>query len=313
METHPRLQTIYELSINARVGWQAHSLSTAGNNGSNRVMPRRQLLADGSETDACSGNIAKHHHAVLLAEYLEACGCPLCPACKTRDGRRAATLLNHPDYSDLSMGRILRACALCDTHGFLVTAKHGDEENGQEARQRLHKETLIDFSYALALPNRSRETTQLHTRSGASKEEGQMLMKLPARSGEYALLVRYFSVGVGADTERWDLHVQDEQERIRRHQAILRALRDTLVSPDGALTATMLPHLTGLVGVIVVTSAAGRAPVYSALQQDFVERLQGMASDTLHMYPFETVDAFYTLMNRLIAMSTPALSRAWLG
>lgn len=46
------------------------------------------------------------------------------------------------------MERILRKCALCDAHGFLVTAKHGDEENGQEARQRLNKETLIDFSYA---------------------------------------------------------------------------------------------------------------------------------------------------------------------
>jgi len=53
----------YELSLSVRVAWQAHSLSNAGNNGSNRLLPRRQLLADGTETDACSGNIAKHSHA----------------------------------------------------------------------------------------------------------------------------------------------------------------------------------------------------------------------------------------------------------
>jgi CRISPR/Cas system-associated protein Cas7 (RAMP superfamily) len=64
--------TIYELTVNVLVSWQAHSLSNEASNGSNKVMPRSQMLADGSETDACSGSIAKHHHAVLLAEYLAA-------------------------------------------------------------------------------------------------------------------------------------------------------------------------------------------------------------------------------------------------
>ena len=77
----------YEMSFNVLAAWQAHSLSTAGSNGSNRVMPRRQLLADKSETDACSGNIAKHHHAALVAAYFAAEGNPLCPACRVGDGR----------------------------------------------------------------------------------------------------------------------------------------------------------------------------------------------------------------------------------
>jgi len=79
------------------VSWQAHSLSTAGTNGSNKVMSRRQFLADGTETDACSGSIAKHHHAVLLAEYLMASGIPLCPACQEHDGCRAAALIERPE------------------------------------------------------------------------------------------------------------------------------------------------------------------------------------------------------------------------
>ncbi|MFL5625395.1 MAG: hypothetical protein ACJ788_07340 [Ktedonobacteraceae bacterium] len=303
-ENNQRL-AIYEMSINARVAWQAQSLSNAGDKGSNRRLPRRQMLADGAVTDACSGNILKHHHASLLAEYLEAEGCTLCPACQAGDPRRAAALLERPEYKGITVESILSECALCDAHGFLIPAKNAGLEADTEARQRMSKHTLVDFSYALALPNRHHETEQLHTRSGASKEEGQMLMKMTARSGEYALCIRYHCVGIGADTERRHLVVANAEERLKRHQAILRALRDSLISPKGALTATMLPHLTGLVGAIVISRCAGRVPIYSALEDDFIVRLQAMASDTCQVWPFETVDTFYQHMNHLITVSDP--------
>lgn len=301
----------YEMSFNVLAAWQAHSLSTAGSNGSNRVLPRRQLLADKSETDACSGNIAKRHHAALVTAYFAAEGNPLCPACRVGDGRRAAALVDRPGYGDLSFERIVCECALCDTHGFLVTAKNADSETGTGARQKLSKETLIDYSYALALPERHAETSQLHTRNGASKEEGQMLMKIPARSGEYALCIRYLCAGIGADTEQWLLYVKDQALREKRHRAVLRTLRDTLVSPDGAQVATMLPHLTRLSGAIVVRTEVGRAPLYSALESNFVTCLQAMADETCQVYPYETIDAFYRLMNTFITTSVPALHPLW--
>ena len=302
---------IYEMSINVLVSWQAHSLSTAGSNGTNRVLARKQLLADGTETDACSGNIAKHYHAAVTAEYFDAAGCPLCSACRISDSRRVAALQDRPEYRDISCERIVRECALCDTHGFLITARNAESEDKKAARQRISKETLIDYSYALARPGRQRETVQLHIRSGNSKEEGQMLMKMPSRSGEYALCIRYSCVGIGADTERWILAVTDQEERIKRHRANLQTLRDTLVSPDGAMTATMLPHLTGLMGAVMVRTSVGRAPTYSALDADFVTRLSAMTDETCEVYPFETVDAFYTLMNTFITTSVPALRRSW--
>jgi len=304
---------IYELSVNALVSWQAHSLSTAGSQGTNRLLPRRQLLADNTQTDAVSGNISKRHHAALAAEYFAAEGCPLCPACRVGDGRRAAALIDLPDYQALSLERIVRECALCDAHGFLVTARNADSEAGTAARQKLSKTTLLDYTYALALPGRHAETGQLHTRVGASDGEGQMLMKISARSGEYALCVRYRCVGVGADTERWQLFVKDQAERERRHRAILRALRDSLVSPDGAHVATMLPHLTGLSGAIMVRTSVGRSPVYSALEGDYVARLRAMTDETCRIYPFESVDAFYSVMNEFIATSVPATHPFWKG
>ena len=301
----------YDLTINLRVDWQAHSISNAGNNGSNRLLPRTQLLADQTITDACSGDILKHHHAALLAEYFEAEGRPLCPACRVRDSRRAGALIDNPEYKKITIERILNECALCDTHGFLITAKKAASDGSADSREGLHKHTIIDFTFALALPNRHAETLQLHTRSGASREEGQMLMTRSSRSGEYALCIRYHSVRIGVDTYRWQLVVRDEEERLQRHRAILRALRDTLVSPDGAHTATMLPHLTGLVGNIVVQSAPGRAPLFSGLNDDFMAQLESMAGDSCQVYPFETASSFYSQMNRLIQLSYPAWLLSW--
>ena len=148
---------IYELSVNARVYWQAHSLSNAGSNGSNRLYPRRQLLANGVEVDACSGNILKHYHAYLLAEYFEQAGIPLCPACANRDGRRAGALPGEPYNAALSMHGILTGCGMCDAHGFLVISKksRGAEGNNPE---RLTKHSLLEFGFALALPDSQAET-----------------------------------------------------------------------------------------------------------------------------------------------------------
>jgi len=309
--TEKHVQSIYELSVCARVAWQAHSASNAGNNGSNRLLPRRQLLADGHETDACSGNIAKHYHAVLLTEYLEAGSSPVCPACSARDGRRAAALIDRPEYADLTLERIVRECGVCDVHGFLVTAKNATSDGSTEARQRLSKHSLIEFSFALALPDRHSETAQLFTRMGESKEEGQMLMKMTVRSGEYALCVRYKCAGVGLDTDKWRVALADEQERRTRHSAILAALRDSLLSPQGALTATMLPHLTGLRGAIVARTNAGRAPLYSPLQEDFVERLSALSNEACRIYPFETIDSFNEQINALIETSSPSMPAAF--
>jgi CRISPR/Cas system-associated protein Cas7 (RAMP superfamily) len=336
-------QHVYELSLNLVVEWQAHSLSTIGSNGTNRVLPRRQLLSDHVEVDACSGNILKHQHVALVAPHFLAQQCPLCPACLKLDGRRAAALLDHPAYQPMTLSHILNACALCDAHGFLVTAKNAEmpkgrekkfqaentdppleqkmgepaekkesQEKENEARSKLHKESLLNFSYGLAFPDRQAETSQLHTRVGQNREEGQMLMKMSVRSGAYAVLIRYTCVGIGADTEKWELVVPDQSQRTRRHVAVLTALRDQLVSPSGAQTTTILPHLTGLRGVLVLRTGVGRAPCYSPLDPSFQERLTRMTDPTCRVHLFDGVDSFYHLMQEMITTTVPAHHPAWM-
>ena len=298
--------TIYELAISLRVTWQAHSLSNVGAD-SIRLLPRRQLLANGVETDACSGNIMKHHHAVLLAEYLEAVGEPLCLACHGRDGRRAALLVNHPDYANRTMSQILTQCGLCDKHGFLVTGKRGSKNGESKDRQRLSKHSLIEFSYDLALPDSQAETTQLTTRTGSMENGGQMLMKKPSRSGTYARCIRYKCVGIGIDTDSWVTHLSDPQVRGLRHKAILSALHDQILSPVGATTSTMLPHITGLEGAIALQLSVGRAPLYSGLSDDFVSVLSSMAREDCLIWSFHSIIEFNKHMNQLITASQPAI------
>jgi CRISPR/Cas system-associated protein Cas7 (RAMP superfamily) len=110
-----------------------------------------------------------------------------------------------------------------------------------------------------------------------SKDEGQMLMKMTARSGAYAQAIRYKATGIGVDTDKWCLFVTDSAQRQQRHHALLAALRDMVLSPSGALTTKMLPHLTGLVGAMTIRPSVGRAPIYSALAADFLEQLAGTA------------------------------------
>ncbi len=294
---------VYEITFIFKVTWQAHSLSNAGTNGSIRTMSRKQLLADGTETDACSGGNPKQHHAALLIEYFWSNGVPVCSACRVHDGRRAFAL----EEKGRTMQSILKGCGICDCHGFLIPAKKGGKDGQTIQREKISKSTLIEYSMALAIPGASYETTQLYTRTGDEQMIGQMLLKAPARSGEYALCVRYQAVGVGTDTDKWHLIVTDQDERRKRHQAILSAFRDQMLSPDGALTAKLLPHLTGFEGMIMARKTPGRAPLYSALERDYCQRLKNVVIPNCEALQFKNIDEFSKHMSYLAEQTIPML------
>lgn len=295
---------VYEMSINLCASLQAQSLSNSGSYGSNRLFGRDQLLIGGRKTQAFSGSILKHHHAIGLAEKMEEEGIPICAACARRDGRRAAALIGRDQKLTIES---VAHCGVCDAHGTLVTAKNADSNDEAEPRRACSKHSLLEFSFGLALPEPQAETVHILTRIGDSKEDGQMLMKMPARSGSYAFNIRYKSVGIGVDTDKWRVIITDADQRMRRHQAILSVLRDQILSPSGALTSTMLPHLTGLRGAIVIRERAGRAAIYSALEEDFVERLVALTGAMDWVIPFNSIDEFCATMNLLISSSYPCM------
>jgi hypothetical protein len=194
----------------------------------------------------------------------------------------------------------------CDAHGFLVTASK------EESRGRRSKHSTVEFSFALGIPDCQAETQQLFTRSGNSDGEGQMLMKKTVRSGNYGFCIRYKALGIGMDTDLWELFVSDPAERLRRHQAVLMVLRDMILSPGGAMTSTLLPQLSGLRGAVVIrTGGAGRAAIYSPLKPDFVEMLKSYKDETTDIRPFATASEFHSVMADLIYNSIPATSKIY--
>jgi CRISPR/Cas system-associated protein Cas7 (RAMP superfamily) len=297
--TDENLLVIYEMSLHLRSTLQAHSLSNAGDNGSIRTLARKYMLASGVETDAISGNIEKHYHAALLAESFEYYGVPLCKACQDRDTRRAGAL---PYSPKLTIQSIITNCGICDTHGFLIPAKKSVDSDG-EVRPHIGKDTLIDYSLTLADPESFAETEQLQTRNG----EGQMVIKIPVRSGTYSSIIHYLAAGVGVAIPRWELILKKPEERLLRHRLILTALFEQAQSPMGAKMATFSPHLTALSGAIVISTVPGRTTALSPLAPDFIETIQKLASKTCLVYPFKTLSEFIDLSRKLIEHSSPAL------
>lgn len=328
---------IYELSFNIRLGLAAHSLSNVGSNGTNRLLGRRILLADGVEADGASGNIFKRSHRVLTAEYLPSFGQPLCLPCAVGDGRGAAGL----SATEQGQGHPVTRCGVCDIHGYMIPPRANEagsedegiasaeaqserttiranrttnskaaraerSENGTSTKQS--RPSLVEFSFAIGDPAHQAETRQLFARAGDGRDGGQMLLTMPNRSGEYAFHMRYRAVGIGTDTYTWRLIVPDPAHRRARHQAVICAMRDLVLSPSGAQTARMLPHVTTLVGAICIRQMVGRAPICSGLDCHFVERLQALRIPDLRVYPFESIEGFAEIMATLIADSIPAVS-----
>lgn len=299
---------VYEIFLGIKCIWQAHSMSNIGSGGTNRLLPRRQVLAGGEHTDACTGDIQKHHHATLVAEQFEAEGIPLCSACSVRDARRAGALAD-TRTRDVSLADLLQ-CPQCDTHGFLLPARKANPPDGPLPGRA--KDSVIDFSYALAVPGTFDETAQINVRRGTSDGAEQMIMRSYCRSGAYALCVRYKCAAIGVDTLTWELLVADEVKRQKRHQCILRALRDQILSPDGAKTAGMLPHLTSVQGAIVIRTQVGRAFMCSPLRIDFTDQLAGIVagiSGANHILPFKDLEEFAARMEYLIKYSVPYIPK----
>ncbi len=124
--------SIYEMSVNVLVAWQAHSLSTIG------------ASTDRSENSS---------HLSL-------------PAASAMGGEPPHSSID-PITQDLLFERIVRECALCDTHGFLVTARNAAGQAGTAARQ---EDQQRHFDRLLLRPGSSRSPCRDRTASYASRD-----------------------------------------------------------------------------------------------------------------------------------------------
>jgi CRISPR/Cas system-associated protein Cas7 (RAMP superfamily) len=305
---------IYEIGLSILAEYQAHALSNIGSNKSNRMNPRKQVLSIGINTGAISPGIIRHFHSDLTANYLAESKVYLCAGCLSGDSRRFAAVVEDERFSsiihankdflaNISLESIIK-CGQCDCCGVLLLSQNPDESN-ENIRSGIAKDSVYTFTFGLGVPTKQFETSQIFTRMG--NLSSRMIYKIAVQSGFYAYGIRGCCYSIGADTRTRRLIIHDDEERQKRHVALLKATRDTVTSLKGAMMAKLSPQLTSLRGVITVTHTVGSAVIPSGLlDQQFIERALRMKEKNLSVYPFDSIDSFRILMNSIIENSVPA-------
>lgn len=276
-------RAVWELGLLARVGLALHSLNNEGSVGTS-LRPRRLLVpTEGGEEerDGVSGEMLKHTHAAYV-HYLAAAGIrrlPLCSGCRFLHPERVA----YGGGGATDPFAAIEACAICDLHGFLVPGTN------------VSRDSTVLFGWAVSL-GRARPQAHQHARHdplrGRERAEGerptQMPYQRPTRAGTYAVpaLLQLWRIGVEFASDGTEpVPALPDEERRERALASLGALRAMLLRPEGALTATRLPHLTGLEGALVV-SYGPPVPMPSPLADDYLASLEALAGTELEVLPF---------------------------
>ncbi len=138
----------------------------------------------------------------------------------------------------------------------------------------------------------------------------QMLYHRPTRSGIYGIISVFQPWRIGLNNVNFSYDIKDGKERQSRYELVLKAYQSMFSRPEGAMTATRLPHIEGFEGVIVVSKKNSPAPVISPLKDDYKEQVKEVKEsmpegDSVEILEFNTVSEFVRKMKGLIDDTAP--------
>lgn len=289
---------VFEVAIVGRIAWNLHSLNNEGTVG-NVTEPRTVILADGTKTDGISGEMLKHIHAQnvwLLAPDKSV----FCPPCRTLRPQRADVnkeLAKGLKQAADILDAVLKACALCDLHGFLKT------------EEAIPRSSTVEFGWAVGLRDSFYRDVHVHARhevegraaSQAEREEvsAQMVYHRPTRSGVYAIVTVFapWRIGLNEIVYRYVNGVKRDE----RYRLALEAYKAAFARTDGAMTSTRLPHVEEFQGAVVVSTRNFPVPVPSPLRSDYLEALDRLArvSPDLEVHRFAALDELFGILDSL--------------
>jgi CRISPR-associated protein Cst2 len=269
---------VYEIGILGRIRIDAHSLNNEGTVG-NVTEPRTVILADGRKTDGISGEMLKHIHVEATWQLAKERKLPLCSSCEKLDPMKAdgnAEVKKQKTVND-ALNKALE-CTICDLHGFLVQ------------QPTLSRKSVIEFGWAIALPDEFHREIHVHSRVAPGKktakgqegeEEGtiQMVYNRPTRSGIYAFVSIFQPWRIGLNEIDYK-YVVDETSRKNRYCLVLDAYKAMMLRIEGAMTTTRLPHVGMYEGLIVRSDSAFPVPVLSPLVPNYIDQLESIAKRT---------------------------------
>ena len=277
-------EKVYEIGLVLRAEIDAHSLNNEGTVG-NVTEPRSIALADGTVTDGISGEMLKHMHA--HAFWASGTRESFCKSCQEFSPMKASANpnVNEAIKEKKPLSDVLEIairCPLCDAHGFLIE------------KVALSRKSLVEFGWALALPERYHRSIQTHSRVAVgekTKEEAvQMLYDRPTRSGTYAVISLFQPWRIGFNEVMCKYSLDDTSERKKRYERTIDAYKAMFTRVEGAMTTTRLPHVLGCSGAIVVSKKPTPVCIMSPLQENYMEDTRKIAQkENLEVHEFKSI------------------------
>jgi CRISPR-associated protein Cst2 len=285
---------ISSISISGEITLNMHSLNNEGGEG-NQIMTRQLTIIDkeGQEhtVNGISGDMFKHIHAGHMVNHCIDNGIELSQYSKTLNPNRISSseLLNYiteskkkNEKAGVVIDALINSCAVCDTHGILITDKIGDNKDSSNTPRK----SVIEFGWTIGIPGKNNTETYLHTKvvhsstgvKGESSNEGQNIFHRPANHGAYAFVCNIDTYRIGFnDIDR--VYAIDDNKRQARYKAILQSLLNSFLNPRGAMTSSQKPHITDFKGVVSFSEKLIPAPTISPINPDYKKEIETISSN----------------------------------
>lgn len=280
---------IASISISGEITLNMHSLNNEGGEG-NQIMTRQLTIVDkkGQEhtVNGISGDMFKHIHAGHLVNYCLENNIELSQYSKALNPNRISSteLLNYiteskkkNEKAGVVIEALINSCAVCDTHGILITDKVGDNKDSSNTPRK----SIIEFGWTIGIPEKNNTETYLHTKvvhsstgvKGESSNEGQNIFHRPANHGAYAFICNIDSYRIGFNDIDRNYSI-DDNKRQARYKAILQSLLSSFLNPRGAMTSSQKPHITDFKGVLTYSEKLIPAPTISPINPNYPEEIE---------------------------------------
>ena len=310
---------IASISISGELTLNMQSLNNEGGEG-NQIMTRQITIFDKNGTDhtvpGISGDMFKHIHAEHLANYCQEHGILLSNYSSVLNPNRISANELALDAGKEEQGQCdvvnaaIRHCAVCDTHGFLITSKVGKNPGSSNTPRK----SVIDFGWLVGIPSKSNTESYIHSKlvpdagtieSGSGANEGQNLFHRPANYGTYAFVcnIEVYRIGLNDLNRKYAI---SDNERLERYKAILAALLSCFLFPKGAMTSSQFPHITDFKGELAISHDLIPAPTMSALNPDYKSQLEkiseainGIENDAIEIRHFDDLASFSNEIKKL--------------
>ncbi|MEO0211843.1 MAG: DevR family CRISPR-associated autoregulator [candidate division WOR-3 bacterium] len=269
-------------AISAKLKINVHDLNnelSAGNVSDIRQIDMIDLHGNVITVPAVSGRMLKHWHYTHYRTQIPED--KLCEACKVGEPLRPAFV--RTEKGELSqvkpkgmddIKKIIKECAVCDLHGYLIATKEKGAEEGTSTRRT----SRAMFSWLLPVldaPSASRQVIHTRVTAAATEDTSQMIFNKSYASADYAF-VSYLDaskVGVMEDINEMLLENNEVKERVK---AAILAYLHMLSGKTGASLSHALPHVDVL-SVLVAYSKEGQFPVpVSPIYPDYISKTMGM-------------------------------------